>query len=431
MKWNLLKDKNFVLLQTGRAVSMIGSDMQQFVLALYVLARTGSAVMFASMVSIAILPRLLLAPVAGVFADWFNRKKTIVRVDFINGIIIGIFSIIYAVNGELTIPMIYVLVVVLEITEIFFGSAMAGIVPSIVKKEDLAQANSISSLISSVATFIAPMIAGVIYVAIGMQLILIINAISFILSAISEMFIDVPKNHKKPEKINLNSFKIDFVEGIKIIKGNKMISTMISLGTIINFCMSPVFTIGVTYILIKKIEVSEMMLGYMHSTMALSMIAAPIIFGTIFSKFKIGRLSYRTFITIAILIFILGIVPSPIFMNLFNSKIIAFICIAIICSLIAIAATIINIGLSTLFQKVTPIEYMGRTSTVFGLGVTAAMPLGYLFFAYLYDKFPPYIATSVAGVILGVSILSYRKALLEADNDMEDGTIVESSEVYE
>ena len=49
--------------------------MQQFVISLYVLALTGSATIFASMLSISILLRIILSPMAGVFGDWFDRKN--------------------------------------------------------------------------------------------------------------------------------------------------------------------------------------------------------------------------------------------------------------------------------------------------------------------------------------------------------------------
>lgn len=73
----------------GKVVSLMGSNMQQFVLSLYVLAITGSATMFATVLAISIIPRLLLSPIAGVFGDWFHRKKTIVTMDLINGVVVG------------------------------------------------------------------------------------------------------------------------------------------------------------------------------------------------------------------------------------------------------------------------------------------------------------------------------------------------------
>ena len=98
MNLRLIRQKDFSLLIFGKLVSLVGSNMLQFALSLYVLAITGSATIFASMLSISILPRLLLSPIAGCLADWFDRKRTIVLLDFINSIIIGSFAVIIVVE---------------------------------------------------------------------------------------------------------------------------------------------------------------------------------------------------------------------------------------------------------------------------------------------------------------------------------------------
>src|SRR5690554_5017792 len=142
----ILKNNNFKKLMIGKATSIIGSNLQQFALSLYVFALTGSATIFASMLAISTLPRILLSPIAGVFGDWFDRKKTIVRLDILNSFIIGIYAIYFYLNNGLSITSIYIFVIILEIVEIFFGSAMGAVVPSIVEKKELFQANSVRSM---------------------------------------------------------------------------------------------------------------------------------------------------------------------------------------------------------------------------------------------------------------------------------------------
>lgn len=52
----------------------------------------------------------------------------------------------------------------------------------------------------NIGNILAPVLAALIYGTFGMKLILIINSISFFISAVSEMFINIPKNNKRPEK---------------------------------------------------------------------------------------------------------------------------------------------------------------------------------------------------------------------------------------
>lgn len=279
MNLKLIKQKDFSLLIFGKFVSLLGSNILQFALSLYVLAITGSAAIFASILSVSILPRLLLSPIAGVFGDWFDRKKTIVLLDFMNSILIGAFAILFAINDDLSILAICVFVILLEITEIFFGSAMSAVLPSLVKKEELIEANSFNSLVMNTGNILAPIIGAVLYSTFGMKAILIVSSISFALSAVSEIFINVPKSHKQPEKIDVKSFKTDLMEGINIIKSNRLISTMIGLGTIINFSITPLFGIGLIYIVKEILKVNDMQFGFFQAVVSASMLLAPVLCG--------------------------------------------------------------------------------------------------------------------------------------------------------
>lgn len=244
MNLKLLKQKDFLLLMLGKLVSLVGSEMQGFALSLYVLKITGSATIFASVLSITIIPKLILGPIAGVLVDWLDRKKIIVYLDMLSGVIIGIHAILFMINGNLSLSSIYTLSILLSLISLIFQPAIRTTIPSLVKKEELIDANGINSIIMNIGSLIAPALAGILFGLYGLGAILIINSISFILSSISEMFINVPKINKKPEKINMNSFISDFSQGIKFIKSKKTIVSIISLSCIVNFVFAPISSKG-------------------------------------------------------------------------------------------------------------------------------------------------------------------------------------------
>lgn len=417
MSLKLIKQKDFSLLIMGKLVSLLGSNMQQFALSLYVLSLTGSAVIFASILSISIIPRLILSPIAGVFGDWFDRKKSIVLLDLSNSIIIGIFAVIYIIDGGISIPLIYILVILLEITEIFFHSAMSAVLPSIVDKADYLEANSFNSAVMNMGNILSPIIAAILYGAFGMQIIFIVNSISFLLSAISEMFINIPKSHSKPEKISIKAFKTDFYEGVKIIKNNKLLSTMIGLGAIINFSAAPLFGIVLIYFLREVLKINDMQFGIFQMIFSASMLAAPIFCGTIIKKIKIGKLIYKSFIYISALIFVTAIFTSGYAVNIFNTNMVSYVGILIVSFVVGIIVTVANIALGTLFDKIVPLNIMGRTSTVFNFVVTVLIPLGQMIFGFLLDITFTSIVISISGTILLAAIMKYKFALLDYDRN--------------
>ena len=413
MKLSLLKNRNFALLMAGKAVSLLGSDMQQFALSLYVLSVTGSATIFGSMLAISILPRILLSPVAGVFGDWFDRKRSIVTMDLINGILIGSYAVYYSISGSLSITSIYLLVILLEITEIFFGAAMSAVLPSIVEKEDLFEANSLKSMITSLFTMMAPLLAAGLYGVLGIFGVLVINAVSFALSSISEMFIEIPKYNKRPEKINIKEFKKDFMEGIRLIRDSKIIKNIIGLGMVLNFCLASLFSVGLIFIIKETYGGSDVQVGIFSTVLSFSMLITPIILSGFAKKVHIGKLLIYSFFTVSFLIMAIGLISGEGFTNQFSDYMIPFILLLGFSFIIGIFVTLANISLGTLFDSMVPKEIMGRTSSVMGLSMTIASPVGQVALGIGIDAMDPMVPLLIIGVIMLVAVIYYKKVFIE------------------
>ncbi len=423
MKLNLLKDRNFALLMAGKAVSLLGSDMQQFALSLYVLAVTGSATIFASMLAISILPRLILSPIAGVFGDWFDRKRSIVTMDMVNSVLIGSYALYFYMSGELSVFSIYLLVILLEITEIFFGAAMAAVVPSIVKKEDLFEANSLKSMITSVFTMVAPLLAAVLYSLTGIFGILIINSISFMASAISEMFIEIPRFNRKPDKLNIASFRRDFMEGVGIIRKSRIIKNIIGLGMILNFCLGALFSVGLIFIIKETLGGSDMQIGIFSSVLSFSMLLTPVLFSGFARKVQIGKLMIYSFFIVSLLIMAIGLVSGDAFTLNFSGNTVPFMALLGLCFIIGIFVTLANISLGTLFDTIVPKEVMGRTSSVMGLGMTIAAPVGQIVLGASLDAMEPLFPVVIIGVIMLLAVIYYRKTFLNPEMEQEKAAV--------
>jgi MFS family permease len=411
MNLKLLKQKDFLLLMLGKLVSLIGGEMQGFALSLYVLKITGSATIFASVLSITIIPKLILGPIAGVLVDWFDRKKMIVCLDMLSGVTIGIYAILFMINGELSLGSIYVLSILLSLISLIFQPAIRTIIPSLVKKEELIDANSINSIIMNIGNLMAPALAGILFGLYGLLAILIINSISFILSSISEMFINVPKGNRKPEKINMNSFISDFSQGIKFIKNKKTILSIISLSCIVNFVFAPISSMGLAFISKEILKVTDYQYGALESILVISMIVAPFMMNKISKKFSVGKIFFLDIFINSILIAIMAIVPSKFYLSLFNSNTVPYVSLIIISFVIILIISIGSISAGTMFQQEVPLELMGRVDTVMASVCMAAMPVGQMLFGFLFDNIGASMCLGITSFIFFISSMAFRKSL--------------------
>ncbi len=410
MKNKLFKNKNFVLVILGNFVSLVGSNIQQFVLSLYVLDITGSATIFASMLAISILPRIILSPIAGVFADWFDKKKSVIILDLTNAIILFGFGIFMFNNNDISLGVIYVIVILLEITEIFFHSSMSVVLPSIIEEDQFLEANSLRTMITSIGTLMSPVLGAIIYGAFGLFVAIIINAISFTISAISEMFIKVKKTKSEDNEKSIAGFKKDLIEGLKLIKNSKPIKTIISTAMIINFSIAPLFSVGLIFLIKEVLVQSDLRLGIFEAVLYASMIVAPILLTKKLKKMKLGDVLTKGFLIVGVLISLISVSLIQEVANI-NTGLVSFIFVTVVCFIIGIVVTAINIAVSTLLQKTVPLEYMGRTSTVLGLGTAIMIPIGQVLFGYLYDIMNLGIVMILNGLIILFAIVIYFKQI--------------------
>lgn len=412
MNFKLLKKRDFALLMFGKFTSLTGTQMQDFALSLYVFNKTGSATLFASVIIVALIPQIVLTPFCGVLSDMLDRKKTIVNLDMISGFITVVFGTLFIKNGGLPLYQIYLMVILLAIVSALYQPSSATIIPSIIERKDFMSANSISSVVTNIGNLISPIIAGFIYAIWGLFVMIFINAISFFLTAIAEMFINIPKVKNKNKKINLKSFGTELKEGILFIRNRREIVNLILLAPIINFVFSPLFSTGIITITKKVLKVSNSQYGIIEMVLVGAMLISPYITAKFYKNVPLGRVLYIDVLISSILIGIMAIVPSKSFLSLFTNNSIPIIVLLILGSLCTMVITTVNIALGTMFQKIVPLPMIGRVSSVMNTICLISIPLGQLLFGRLFDKLNSSICILISCGILLASVLVFRKSLL-------------------
>lgn len=404
MNFKLLRNKDFTLLVLGKLVSLVGSVMQSFALSLYVLKLTGSGSIFASVMAVSIIPRLILGPICGVFVDWFDRKKIIVALDFLSGaLVLGLYVI--SITAGVQLIHVYIVVILMAVISSLFNPAISTAIPSIMKKEELLDANSFNTMTMTIGNLVGPMLAGIIYGIFGLPVTLLLNGISFILSAISEIFIDLPNNRSDRKNISYRKFKTDFGEGIKYILGKSTLTKLLGAAFIINFAFNPMFSIGLMFVSKMILKVGDMEYGALQTTLVAGSLIGTLLVGKVSKRFELTRIFYSGVLFCGVFVSLIGLCSARVFIDLFQSSAIPFIILAAVGLIIVTGVSIINISMLTLNQKEIPNELLGRVNSVWATISTGAIPLGQIFFGMLYDKLPGYVpALFTAFVLISTAI---------------------------
>src|SRR3989454_2165628 len=173
----LWRNHNYLLLQGGQLVSYIGNQQQGIALPLLVLALSGSVVQAGLAVSLSTIAVLVVSPLAGVLADKWNRKRTMVICDA--GRMLITLTIPLALwFHALTMPQLYVVVTLAGVLGTMFSIANTAALPNVVTRDQLPVALSQSQAAYSCVRTFGSLLGGMLY-SLGEVFPFLVNAVSF------------------------------------------------------------------------------------------------------------------------------------------------------------------------------------------------------------------------------------------------------------
>lgn len=390
--------RNLWLTLAGKGVSQMGSKLFGFAMSFYILKLTGSAQSFAISLLITTLPGVLLSPIAGGLTDRLDKKLVVVGADMLSGVsMLLIFALIG--SGELSLPIIYLAELILAVLFVFLSNAFAASYPNLVSRGNLTKINAYTQGMDSMLSIFIPILGGVIYGIIDVKWFFVINGISFILSAFSEMFIDF---HMFGERVTT---KVPFIqnlkEGFQYISGQRLFMTIAIYALFINFFMSA-FSIVMPYNLITIHEISPETNGFIQSVFPIGAIFMSVYVGKKNLKFS-HRLLRNTMVMFGLLMLMFAL-PT---MGLFDLGYIMPIYYAALMGILAMVSILVNVPLQVLFQTIIEDAYRGRAMGVLSAFAQGIMPISYLLTGLLLNYIPSYsilLFSALALAIIGLSI---------------------------
>lgn len=394
---------NMILLLLGRLVSLFGSQIYNFAIGLYVLQKTGSSAAFSITLVFGMLPRILFGPLAGVISDRVDRKKIVVLSDILSGAIVLALAAL-ATADELRVSYIYAANFLLNTCNTFFDIPMNASIPNIVDDKNLNRANSLNQTVSAMAQICGPFLGGIVFALVDMRLFLIINAASFIISGISEMFIDFNLNNTDNQEENEAEKKKsigiikEFKEVFKFLKTRELLIIIFGFSLFLNFFVAFGVTVPFPYIINNVIKLIPEKYGILEGMFPLGMMIGSIIM----SIFKEKDKKYKSFIGSILLVSMttafMSLPVMPMFMNL--NKNIYFVYYMIFLIISGAAVIYANIPIQLVIQRETPDSMRGRIFALLETTSISIFPLGLILSGLLLERIPVYILPLLSGAVM-------------------------------
>ncbi|MDO5779726.1 MAG: MFS transporter [Clostridium sp.] len=414
-----MKNKNFIIIVIGQIISLFGNAIQRFSMSLYLLEFTGSTAIFANILAISTIPYILFAPIAGRLSDNINRKKIMVYLDLFCSILIGGYAFIL-MRGNDSALIVGTVMFMLSVCATLYGPAVTASIPQIVEEDKLTSANGVINQVGSIVNFVGPILAGILYGLLGIKVIVIVNAVSFFVSAIMELFLDIPDVPKgnvsteseisidSNEKIlSINFVKKSFVdmkESFVYLKSEKKIVLgIIASYALCNIFLVPILSIVAPYFINVFLGLPSEVFGIVESICVLGMILGGFWISVKPNMFSIKKVHYTYFPMIAgvIVMSTLGFIKLN---NYALAGIFALGGLAIMLSL-----SLSNVLTLTFIQKQVPGEMLGRVSAFSTAVATISVAPGQLLFGQVIDMGIPIGIILLVSAIFNIGLMLFIK----------------------
>lgn len=384
--------RNYLL---GAFVSEMGNQMQTVAVAWQIYEMTRNP-LYLGLIGVAnFIPIMIFSLFGGLAADKVDRRKLLIW-SLLVQIIMALILFYLSSSKQISPIFIYFILFFVATAQSFSVPARSAIFPNLVPRQFFMNAVSLHTLQFQSATLIGPAIAGFLIAGLGVSLVYLVNAFSFLFFIISILLIKVPVfSHDKVVEFNLNSLK----EGVKFV-----VSTPILYSTMVLDFLATFFgTANILMPLFAKdvLHVGPAGLGLLYSAPAVGGVAAGLILSSLGNVKNQGKIILGS-------VLLYGAATIGFGMSKFLPLSIFFLVLA---GLGDMTSSIVR---NTVRQIITPDHLRGRMVSIMRLFFQGGPQLGEIEAGFLAKAIggPASVVIGGAGVILITSLIAWKNKSL-------------------
>ena len=397
--------KNFTLLVLGQVSSLFGNYILRLALSMYVLELTGSAAVFAGLLSAATIPTILLSPFGGILADRADRRKIMVALDAMTGTAVLCAALLLSERRALVV--IGVLLVLLSVLGAFETPTVQACIPSMLTGDNIIRGNAVVNQTASISYLTAPLLGGIFYAAFGIKPVMYASVLCFFVTAFLECFIRLDY---RPAGFGGNALavaKADFLDSVRFIgKERRDILRILLVAALSRFFVMGVTLVGLPFLVRTVLGLDARYYGAAESVLAVAVIAGSMAAGVLAGKIEKGGLSPM------LAAVGLCIVPAGLaFLLPAGTGVRYAVLVAAFCGM-QIAISMFSIYAVSMIQQGTPEHLIGKVMAYTSAITMCAQPVGQMVYGFLFDgcKEAVWLVLIPTGVIVcGIGMAVGRK----------------------
>ena len=273
-----LFNKDYILLLQSSAVSTIGDLMYSVAIGYWVFEQTGSSSLMGVMSSISMFVTMFLSPFSGSIIDRCNRKWIMVGMDLMQSAVMLTIGALAYMN-KLNVPGVLIAALLAALGSVFYSPAVSTLILDIVPRDDMVRGKSLYSGVHSLINTVGTAFSGVLVAFFGVPLIVVINGLSNLYSAITEFFIHVPQTAQQGTQVTPQSILRDSRTAVKTIFSEPCLRLFIPCALILNLLGAGPMALALPFCMEKGFSVDAY--GYLMAVFTSAYLIGTLMLGVI------------------------------------------------------------------------------------------------------------------------------------------------------
>ena len=355
----------FFTIWTGQAFSLLGSALVQFALVWWLTQTTGSATVLALASMMAMLPQVLISPLAGALVDRWNRRQTMIVADGLIALSAVVLAVLYAL-GRVQTWHVYVVMFLRAAGGAFHWPAMQASTSLMVPEKHLTRVAGLNQALQGLAAIVAPPLGAVLLDVLTVQTVLAIDVATAALAILALVLVRVPQPARAAaaEGASQGSVIADLREGLRFLWGWPGMLIVIGIAMGVNLLLYPALSLQ-PLLVTKHFNGGALELAWLQSAFGIGFVAGGLTLGA-WGGFKRRVLTGILGLVLSGLGFALvGLAPANALWLAVGAMFLA-----------GFMNVIVNGSMYAMLQALVPPEVQGRVFTVVLSGSGAMAPLG-------------------------------------------------------
>ncbi len=377
----------FFTIWSGQAVSLLGSQLVQFALVWWLTQTTGSATVLATASLVAMLPQVIVGPLAGAVVDRWSRRVVMIAADSLSALAVVALALLFW-SGQVQVWHVYVLMFLRSVSGSFHWPAMQASTSLMVPKEHFARIQGLNQMLQGMMNIGAAPLGALLLGLLPMQVVLSIDVITALVAVLPLLFIRIPRPQREaaagaPQPSLVGEMKAGF-RYVWAWSGLMWIAVM---ATIINLLLTPASSLQ-PLLVTRHFGGGAFQLAWLEAAWGVGVVTGGLALG-VWGGFKRRVLtSLAGLALLGLTVLGVGLLPAS-----------AFPLAVLLVFGMGFSNPIVNGPLFAVVQAIVAPDMQGRVFTLISSMATAMSPLGLIIAGPLADRFGVQAWYVVGGVI--------------------------------